>query len=637
LSVIVDSMGGSSKAKKSAQAGVPADGAPAVAPASMSTAVDFWEQIRQHKVAQWGLAYLGTALALAHGQELVAHAFEWPEFVGRVLISLLVLGFPVALTVAWYHGHHGLKRLTAGEMTIISLLILIAAGLLVVLVRPSEKAGVTVPDSAVQDTAVVRANTIAVLPFDNMSSDAGQEFFCDGISEEILNALVRLPGMQVVGRTSSFSFKGKNTDLRTIGRMLGVATLVEGSVRRQGDQVRISAQLVRASDGVELWSQSFDRNVSDVLKLQEEIADAIAAKIGGGRSHQTASATNGPAYEQYLEGLALLHKGDIDSEEKGITALEKAVVLDPNLAPAWAALADAYGFQYLFNKGISFDQARARVAAARERALELDPKSTEALLAHPGNFEMNNNWAELGAREDSALAANPRDAQVLFNYASFLVSTGHVSRSVSILKRAYELDPLSPNYEAAYGYALYISGGHAAQGKALLDQALALNPMNFYPRFLRESLSLGEGDMAAAVADQRFLLEHAAFDDRQRAFGARLTALALAGDRKALRDLVAQGVAEARAGKLHTDWMDLDRWAMVAGDARLSAAAMRDEDARPDTRFSFIWRWAPLFAPARAQPDFKAVVAKHKLPDFWRSHGWPDFCSPAGPADFHCH
>jgi TolB-like protein/cytochrome c-type biogenesis protein CcmH/NrfG len=624
-------MGESSSENKIPNAAAPPVAAPVTA--------DFWRQIREHKVVQWGLAYLGAALAFAHGQELIGHAFDWPELVGRILIGLLALGFPVALTFAWYHGHQGLKRMAAGEMTIIALLILIGAGLLTVLVRPpgTLEAAQPLPASAKPTVPAVNANSIAVLPFDNMSGDAGQDYFCDGISEEILNALVRLPELKVIGRTSSFSFKGKNVDLRTIGEALGVANLVEGSVRRQGNQVRISAQLVRASDGVEMWSQSFDRDLSDILKVQEDIAQAIAAKLARNTLGATNAApiTNGPAYNRYLEGVALSRKGDIESMNRGVKALEEAVVLDPNLAPAWAALADDYGQQFLYNKNVTLAQARARVAAARKRALDLDPKSVRALLAKPGNNEMNNNWEERDAAFRSALASSPNDLAANSAYAGFLFSTGRMRQAILTAKLAYELDPLSSTAVAIYGYALYVGGGRRAEGKALLDQALALNAMNFVPRFLRMEILLGEGNIAAAVGDQRFLLKYAAFDEPERAFGTKM--MALAGDKRALRDHVARGLELARAGKLHTDWMDLDRWAMAAGDPKLAAAAMREEDARPDTRFSFFWRWAPMFAPARAEPDFKFILEKHKLPDYWRAHGWPDFCGPVGAGDFECH
>jgi TolB-like protein len=502
--------------------------------------------------------------------------------------------------------------------------------------------GATTPSSAAKPSPPADGvNTIAVLPFTNMSGDQTQDYFCDGISEEILNALVRLPELKVIGRTSSFSFKGKNADLRTIGQALGVEHLLEGSVRRQGERVRISAQLVRAGDGVELWSQSFDRDLSDILKVQEDIAEAIAVKLAGGvapavAARVVAPTTNGPAYDRYLEGEALSYKGDIESMERGIKELEQAVTLDPNLAPAWAALAERYGFQFLLNKSVSFAQAGARVAAARKRALELDPKSVRALLAIPAGLpDLTNNWADYEASIRNVLASSPNDITAIRAYGQVLFNSGRARESIPYAKRAHELDPLSSFATASYGYALYVGGGQRAEGKALIDQALSLNPMDFVPRFVRMEILLGEGNTAAAVEDQRFLLDHAAFDDNQRAFGARM--IALAGDAKALRDHVAQGLELARAGKLHTDWMDLDRWALAAGDARLAGDAMLEEAERPETRFGFYWRWAPLFAPVRAQPPFKEILKMHKLPEYWLAHGWPDFCKPVGADDFECY
>jgi TolB-like protein len=606
---------------------------------------DLWVRVREHKIVQWGLAYLGVALALAHGQELVAQAFGWPELVGRALISLLVVGFPVALTLAWYHGHRGLRRFTAGEATIIALLLLIGAGLLTILVHGPEKSeAVTAQAVAIKAAATpapLNTKAIAVLPFDNMSGDAGQDYFCDGISEEIMDALVRLPGMKVIGRTSSFAFKGKNADLRTIGEKLGVANLVQGSVRREGNRVRIDVQLVHAGDGTEVWSQSFDRNLSDILKLQDDIAQAVAQKLSGGAEAatgpaQTAATTNGPAYGKYLEGKTLFDKGDIDSMNSGIKALEEAVALDPGLAPAWAELAKAYGFQYLYDKNLTFAQASARVAAARSRALALDPDSVTALLAVPGNAEMRYRWIAYDALVRKVLAANPNNIEALIAYVNLLVESGRMRAALPYAKQVYSLDPLSSRAAGFNGYLLYLTG-QRAEGKALVDQALALNPMDFIPRFLREGIELGEGNMAAAVADARFLLQHGAYNEAERKFGGQVIALALAGDKKGLAALIAQSLAPAHAGTLRTDWLDLDRWAMAAGDAKLAAAAMLEETTRPENRFSLLWRWTPLFAPARAQPDFKTVIEMQKLPDYWRSRGWADVCAPVGANDFACH
>jgi TolB-like protein len=603
---------------------------------------DLWSRIREHKIVQWGLAYLGVALALAHGQELVAHAFDWPEIYARILMSVLVVGFPLALTFAWYHGHRGLRRFTAGEATIVALLVLIGAGLLILLVRVPEKPEAvmaTAPKTAAAP-AHLSANAIAVLPFENMSADAGQNYFCDGIAEEIMDALVRLPGLKVIGRTSSFAFKGQNVDLRTIGEKLGAANLVQGSVRRDGNRVRIDVQLVRAADGVELWSQSFDRDLSDILKVQEDIAQAIAQKLSGSGAQTMQSnpnaVTNGPAYDKYLEGKAMFDKGDIDNMESGIKALEEAVALDPNLAPAWAELAHAYGFQYLYNKSLTFAQASARVAAARSRALALDPKSVTALLAVPGNAEMTSDWSAYDTLARKVLAANPNNIAALTAYMSLLIESGRISAALPYVKRLYALDPLSSRAAGFNGYMLYLTG-QQAEGKALLDQALALNPMDFIPRFLREGVELGEGNIPAAAVDARFLLQYGAYNDAERKFGAHVIALALAGDKKGLSALIRQSLPLAHAGTLRTDWLDLDRWAMAAGDARLSADAMMEESTRPENRFSLLWRWTPLFGPARAQPAFKALVIGLKLPPYWRANGWADNCAPVGSSDFTCH
>ncbi len=218
----------------------------------------------------------------------------------------------------------------------------------------------------------------------------------------------------------------------------------------------------------------------------------------------------------------------------------------------------------------------------------------------------------------------------------FLFNSGYLRESVPYAKRANDLDPLSSPNVGMYGYHLYVGGGSKADGKAAIDQALSLNPLDPPTRFLRMTILLGEGNIAAALEDQRFLLERMAFYPDERPFGAKLIALALAGDKAALRAHVAQGIELERAGKLHTDWMDLDRWAMAAGDPKLAAQAMLEEDSQPNTRFTFLWRWAPLFAQARAQPEFKELLKRHKLPEYWRANGWPDLCHPIGANDFAC-
>src|SRR5580658_4768029 len=224
--------------------------------AAASSSASLWARIREHKVLQWSLAYLGAALALAHGQELVGHAFDWPEISNRIVIGALAVGFPVAVALAWYHGHKGLTRISAGEMTVVSVLLVIGAGLLMALVRtPAEQTEpqtnalrpVPAPAATLSTTgspastaapivtpvaATPRQHSIAVLPFVDMSEKKDQEYFADGMAEEITDLLARIPGITVMSRTSSFQFKGRNEDLRTLGASLGVAYVLEGSVRK---------------------------------------------------------------------------------------------------------------------------------------------------------------------------------------------------------------------------------------------------------------------------------------------------------------------------------------------------------------------------------------------------------------------
>ena len=214
---------------------------------------DWWNHVKEHKVLQWALAYLGAALAFAHGGDLLGHAFHWPEALNRLLLGILIVGFPVVLALAWYHGHRSLKTVTTGEATIISILLVIGAGLLVLFVRPSaeEVAAVSSRSTAAVTATPLRQTafaadsgpSIAVLPFVNMSSDREQEYFSDGLSEELLNELTQVPNLRVIGRTSSFAFKGKNEDLRTIEGDPGRRSRPGEQRAQVGENLRITAQL----------------------------------------------------------------------------------------------------------------------------------------------------------------------------------------------------------------------------------------------------------------------------------------------------------------------------------------------------------------------------------------------------------
>jgi len=236
------------------------------------------DRLRQRKIVQWALAYLACAFALLQGVDIIGQRFGWPDTIVRVLIVVLAVGFFAALVLAWYHGERGEQRVGGVEISLLALLLAIGGGILW-RVAVSGRAG----DASVSSgmAASLGAASTAVLPFVNMSADKANEYFSDGMTETLLNRLAQVPELKVAARTSSFSFKGTNTDVRKIGAALGVASLVEGSVQQSGDTLRITAQLIRAVDGSHLWSHNYDRKAADLFAIQDEIASAVTEALIG--------------------------------------------------------------------------------------------------------------------------------------------------------------------------------------------------------------------------------------------------------------------------------------------------------------------------------------------------------------------
>ena len=278
-----------------------------------------WERLKEHKIAHWTLAYAAAGYALLHGTEMVSNALEWPHLIVRILTLVLLLGVPVVATVAWYHGHRAQHRVSGAELTIITVLLVIAGSVLWHFARiPQEHTLREVGATAQTMTAaapsppnVIPEKSIAVLPFLDLSEKKDQEYFADGMAEEILNLLAKIPELKVIGRTSSFSFRGKTDDLREIGTTLGTAYVVEGSVRRSGDQVRVTAQLIDTRNGADRWSQTYDRVANDVFRVQGEIATSLVRALQlevapVALAIARSSPRSAEAHDIYLRGLACL-------------------------------------------------------------------------------------------------------------------------------------------------------------------------------------------------------------------------------------------------------------------------------------------------------------------------------------------
>src|ERR1019366_4747361 len=268
------------------------------------------------------------AFASFHASTLLSDALEWPHVIVRSLTLVLIIGLPIAPILAWYHGVRALRRVSIPELILIALLLVIGGTLLWRSPQPAgehrsaEAAKLAIDPPMEPAVAAVTfappAHSIAVLPFVNMSGDAKQEYFSDGISEELLNALSRLNELQVAARTSSFSFKGQNVDVSTIAHKLNVGTILEGSVRRAGKTVRITVQLIDAVSGFHIWSETYDRTLNDTLKIQTEVATSVAEKLKiqmstyGHEQLALGSTNNAEAYDAYLRGVQLDEKGYIE-------------------------------------------------------------------------------------------------------------------------------------------------------------------------------------------------------------------------------------------------------------------------------------------------------------------------------------
>ncbi|MEO8811193.1 MAG: hypothetical protein ABI386_13195, partial [Rhodanobacter sp.] len=368
--------------------------------------MEFLQRLKQRKLVQWSLAYVAFAFALIQGVDVVAQQFGWPEGVRRGITLALVLGFFVMLVLAWYHGERGAQRVTGTELLIITLLLAVGGGVLwryartpvVSAASSSASAAIATAPAAVVAPlhADIPAKSIAVLPFENLSDNKDNVYFSDGLSEEILNSLARIDGLRVIGRTSSFKFKGTDVDSRTIGQRLGVANLLEGSIRREGERARITAQLIRASDGTQLWSQTYDRTVKDSLAVQLDIAERVAGVLNVVLDDKqrvrmrAAGVKNVDAFIAYQKGwklyLAAHREGDLlGGLRQANFEFDKAIALDPNFSFAYFAAADLYEHT-LMADGLSHAELLGAERAAlhtleRAAATSSDPQQRDLALA----------------------------------------------------------------------------------------------------------------------------------------------------------------------------------------------------------------------------------------------------------------
>jgi len=437
-----------------------------------------WAKLRRRKVVQWGLAYAAAAWALLQVFGFAADSFGWPAIAKQIAMLGLAIGLPVAAVLAWYHGDRGQQRVTRSEFVIVALLLLLGGGLVIWWGRVAEAPGA--PGIArAPGSATVDDRSIAVLPFVNMSSDPEQEYFSDGMAEQVLDQLSRIPDLRVIARTSSFAFKRKEVDVATIAQQLHVSHLLEGSVRKAGNRVRITAQLIRTADSSHLWSETYDRELTDVFAIQDEIATAVVQQLKvtlfGGRLPGRSTTANLDAYSLYLQGRYLYERHGREDMERAVSLYRQALELDPSYASAWAALAEA-GW-VLADEGYRDASAAARESMeSAQKALSLDP---QLALAHSmmGNVQFSYywDWPAADASFRKALACDPNDMGATFRSGFLAMGLGQVDEAVGLFRRAVTLSPINPSAHEWLGHA-YLVSNRLDDAEKEIRTALELSP-----------------------------------------------------------------------------------------------------------------------------------------------------------------
>jgi len=430
--------------------------------------MSFLTELSRRKVWKIGAAYLVVGWLAVQAASIAFPAFDAPAWALRIFILVTLLGFPISLIFAWAFDvtPEGVKADTHSPSS--RVILLIAVGFVALAFawyfkgQPSVRADAGQQAASGEQggavagakpaTAAVSSNSIAVMPFLNMSADPEQEYFSDGMTEEILNALAKVPKLQVTARTSVFSLKGQRHDVRELGKMLGVAYLLEGSVRKAGDDIRITAQLIRTDNGFHLWSQTYDRKLENVFALQAELAGAIAQALQlplgmGGSDGLVSERTADPeAYSLYLRARSA-YRARGDGVKQSIELYRAAVKRDPKFARAWAGLCSSLVVLPWYvseAERANTPEFMREAGQAGRQALALAPDLPEAHTALATLYTFEWKWALAEQHFQRALELAPDDPEVHYNYADWLGAQGRFEEALQASQRTIALDPLVP-------------------------------------------------------------------------------------------------------------------------------------------------------------------------------------------------
>jgi adenylate cyclase len=483
---------------------------------------NFFAELKRRNVYKVAVAYAVVSWLLVQIASIVFPTFEAPAAAMKILIVLLVIGFPIALAFSWAFEitPEGIVResdVEAGKsvthnngrkiVAITVVLAVIAAGLLAFqLVGRDRRARQSQESGRPSGPSLpIPEKSVAVLPFINISADKNDEYLSDGMTEELINVLAKVPGLRVPGRTSCFAFKGKNEEdiFRKVGNELHVGTVLEGSVRKAGEKLRVTAQLINVSDGYHLWSKDYDGDVKDILNFQsnvaEQVVQALQVKLGGEAKRVLAKPTENPeAHRLYLLGRYEFAKYTEAGWNNAIRYYEEALRLDPNYALAYCGLADNYA--YMGSVVMPEKEAVAKEKEFAEKALALDPDLAEAHMSLGIVFVGTYDWRNALKEFDRALELNPNLAFAYELQAWTVNGLGRFDEAIAKIKKAVELDPLNPFFQWSLSFYQY----WARQYDDAIAQArktLEMDPNSAITHVLLGLSLLKKGDTTGAIGE----------------------------------------------------------------------------------------------------------------------------------------
>ena len=604
--------------------------------------MSFFEELRRRNVFRVGIAYAIVAWLLLQVADIMIDNIGAPDWLFPIILMILGIGFLLALFFAWAFEltPEGIKREAEVDRsqsitpqtgkklnnTILVLMALAIAFLLFDRFRepPPEDAAAVAQNAPPIDSAPAGAKgpvesaepSIAVLPFVNMSADPEQEYFSDGIAEELLNLLVRVDGLQVASRTSSFTYKGENLDIPEIASELNVDHILEGSVRKAGNRVRITAQLIDASNDRHLWSESYDRELTDIFAIQDEIANAIvgalqeALGIGLESVDVQAATDNLDAYELYLKARSLfIARQNLD---QAIDLFEQAIALDPEFALAWEGLAATHTVAFDWLAGDGVDHSALALGAA-DRALELDDSLSMAYAVR--GTEMLRLANDIGGgieQMNRAIANDPKNATAFLWRGLMLKDLGYFDRAIADLKNCLAIDPAYWNCSQHMADA-HLAAGRREEAVTLFEQTLEENFHSTSDAFVVHYVETGQRVIALLLASASVRRPYAPVKDWV----------------DALENPEQDQTTRAARWKAWAAEQNLDICQLGAVLPALKQYHCLDEvnNARAI--------WNPAAKAYRKSPAFEATARRLFLP-YWREHGFPPQCRPVREEGFEC-